>query len=323
MISQEHADSSEEEFFEEFFLPLIWDEAVGSDSEAEDGVATAAHRRVCRPGGAGTIRDNRSLPRPFLPSVNGEPAQRRHFGMASEWGRRFFNPVAPPRPGELAWDIFNENFRIPLPIFNWILACAREDGRFPFEAPPNGGHEPTPMCLKVAAFFRWLAVGSQVNVHCEASGCSRQTLQAFFPVFGDWIVERFYHEWVRFPRSSVEVAILEKPFRKLGVPGAICSQDGVHIAWNRCPSALKPDYVGKEGYPTLAWNCCVAHTTRILSIHGHRRLEVGKWLGPFKGTTNDKTMVRTDPLITAIGEEDIFVDYRYLVFLFFYFCYRG
>jgi len=74
------------------------------------------------------------------------------------------------------------------------MACAREDGRFPFEAPPGGGHEATPMCLKVAAFFRWLAVGAQVEVHCEAFGCSRQTLQAFFLVFGEWIVERFYAE---------------------------------------------------------------------------------------------------------------------------------
>ncbi len=82
-------------------------------------------------------------------------------------------------------DRFNEIFRILLPNFIWILACAREDGRFPLEAHPNGGHDPTPMCLKVAAFFRWLAVGAQVNVHCEASRCSRQTLQAFSPVFGD------------------------------------------------------------------------------------------------------------------------------------------
>ena len=125
-------------------------------------------------------------------------------------------------------------------------------------------------------------------------------------------MERFYDEWVRLPKTSAEVAILEKPFRKLGVPGAICSQDGVHVAWNRCPSTLKPDYVGKEGYPTLAWNCCVAHTTRNLSVHGHRRVEVGNWLGPFKGTTNDKTMVRTEPFITAIGEEAIFEDFGYV-----------
>ncbi len=42
------------------------------------------------------------------------------------------------------------------------------------------------------------------------------------------------------------------------------------------------------------------------------RLEVGKWLGPFKGTTNDKTMVRSDPFITTIGEEDIFADFKYV-----------
>ena len=167
------------------------------------------------------------------------------------------------------------------------MRCAREDGRFPFDAPAGSGrgHRPTPMCLKVSAFFRWLAVGAQVNAYTEGSGCSRQTLQAFFPEFGKWIVERFYDEWIRVPSSAEEVAILEKPFRILGVPGAICSQDGVHVPWNRCPSALKPDYIGKEEYPTLAWNCCVAHTTMILSdVHGHMRgADETLWIGAFKG----------------------------------------
>ena len=46
-------------------------------------------------------------------------------------------------------------------------------------------------------------------------------------------------------------------------------------------------------------------------MHGNRRLEVGKWLGAFKGTCNDKTMVRTDPFIYAIGQDEVFVDFRY------------
>ena len=191
----QHADSSEEEFFEEFFLPSIVAEAAES-SNADDSQDEAPHARPrkCRPGGAGTSRDNRPSPRPFLPSINGEKQSRRHFGMAAEWGRIFFNPDAPPRPGELAWDSFRDKFRLPLPVFNWIMRCAREDGRFPFNAPAGGGHLPTPMCLKVSVFFRWLAVGAQVDAYTEGSGCSRQTLQEFFPNFGKWMVERFYDE---------------------------------------------------------------------------------------------------------------------------------
>jgi hypothetical protein len=256
---------------------------------------------------------DRAAPRPYLPSINGGPATRRHFGMDGEWGRVYFNPQAPPRPGDRAWEDFRDKFRLPLPMFNWVLRCAREDGRFPFDPPPNGGHDPTPMCLKVAAFFRWLAVGAQVNAYCEGSGCSRQTLQAFFPDFGNWLVERFFAEWIKIPTNVEQVAALAKPFQMLGIPGAICSQDGVHVPWNRCPSALRADYTGKEGYPTLVWNCCLAHTTRILCVHGHRRTDTQPWIGAFKGACNDKTVVRTDPFISAIGSNDIFVDFNHSV----------
>ena len=66
------------------------------------------------------------------------------------------------------------------------------------------------------------------------------------------MVERLNDEWIRLPTTTEELDVLKRPFRILGVPGAVCSQDGVHVLWNRCPIALKPDYTGKEGYPTLA-----------------------------------------------------------------------
>jgi hypothetical protein len=58
----EHSEIFEEEFFEEFFLPIIWDEALEFSSEDDDGVDFAMHarRRKTHPSGAGTIRDKRS-----------------------------------------------------------------------------------------------------------------------------------------------------------------------------------------------------------------------------------------------------------------------
>ena len=56
----------------------------------------------------------------------------------------------------------------------------------------------------------------------------------------------------------------------------------------------RSDHTGKEHYPTLAWNVCVAHTTRILNVHGHNRVLGAprkEWTGAFKGATNDKLMV--------------------------------
>ena len=42
--------------------------------------------------GARASRIDRAAPRPYLPSINGGPASRRHFGMDVEWGRVYFNP---------------------------------------------------------------------------------------------------------------------------------------------------------------------------------------------------------------------------------------
>jgi len=156
-----------------------------------------------------------------------------------------------------------------------------------------------------------------VNAQEEGSGISREKLQKFFPKFGDWFVSRFYDEWIKAPSTVAELQVLEKPYRLAGVPGTVCSQDAVHVAWDRCPSSLRADHTGKENYPTLAWNFCVAHTTKILSIHGHKHLPGAPhtdWEGDFKGATNDKTIVRTDILVHAIGTGDIYVNFRYNVY---------
>ncbi len=156
-------------------------------------------------------------------------------------------------------------------------------------------------------------VGAPINAYCEGFGCSRHTLQAFFPDFGNWLVQRFFIELIKFPTNVEEVATLETPFRMLGIPGAICSQDGVHVPWNRYPSALRADYTRKEGYLTLIWNCSLAHTTRILCVHGHRCIDTQPWIGAFKDACNDKNVVRSDPFIYAIGADDTYVDFIHSV----------
>ncbi len=188
----EIADCSDEDFFEEFFSPSIVGASFDSSSSDNDVDPCVSHPCICLPCGAGATRMDRVTPRPYLPSIDVGPETRRHFGMDGRSGREYFNLSAPPRLGERAWEDFRYKFRLPLPMFNWILRCAKEDGRFPFHRPLRGGHDPASMCLKAAAFFRWLAVGAHVSMYYESSGCSRQTLQAFFPIFGNWLVERFF-----------------------------------------------------------------------------------------------------------------------------------
>ncbi len=72
-----------------------------------------------------------------------------------------------------------------MPMFNWILECTKKYGKFPFEAPVKGGHEPQPLCLKLAAYFRYLATRAEVNAHEEDSRIALETLQVFFPKLGE------------------------------------------------------------------------------------------------------------------------------------------
>jgi len=88
-------------------------------------------------------------------------------------------------------------------------------------------------------YYFGFATSAQVNAHEEGSGIARETLQAFSPQFGVWFVERFYDEWIKMPTTTEELLALEKPFRMVGLPCTMCSQDGVHVEWDRCPAALR------------------------------------------------------------------------------------
>jgi hypothetical protein len=65
----------------------------------------------------------------------------------------------------------------------------------------------------------------------------------------------------------------------------------------------RSDYTGKEHCPILAWNVCVAHTTRISNVHGHNRVLRAprkEWTGAFKGATNGKRMVSFVDVVAGV-----------------------
>jgi len=48
-------------------------------------------------------------------------------------------------------------------------------------------------------------------------------------------------------------------YARLGFPGAWGSMDATHVWWNQCPVSFSNLCTGKEGYPTLTFNCIVDH----------------------------------------------------------------
>ena len=71
--------------------------------------------------------------------------------------------------------------------------------------------------------------------------------------------------------------------------GAVGSMDCTHVRWNQCPVNLTNFCTGKEKVPTLAFNCIVDHSRRIL------------WRSnAFYGAINDITICHNDSMCISI-----------------------
>ena len=216
----------------------------------------------------------------------------------SMWFQRYLSQ--PMRVGTLSRDSFRSKLRAPWPMFNWLLDETRRSGLFADEMRPKPGNPPLPLGLKVAASLRYLALGCHVEANEEGAALGRSTLSHFQPRWLQWVVDTYSDEWIRPPRTVEELIREERKFRMCGLPGCIASMDGVHCPWDRCQSQERYNYVGKEGYPTVAWNVCVSHSKMILSVHG-----------PFGGNKIDKTMVRSDRFIRSLIEDRLYKGMQY------------
>jgi hypothetical protein len=75
----------------------------------------------------------------------------------------------------------------------------------------------------------------------------------------------------------------------VGLPGACGLMDVVHVKWSKCPAGDYNRAKGKEGYPTMAFQCISDYNSRFLAVYG-----------PQFGTQNDKEIVKLDPNVRKI-----------------------
>jgi hypothetical protein len=74
-----------------------------------------------------------------------------------------------------------------------------------------------------------------------------------------------------------------KWYSNVGLPGACGSIEVVHVKWSNCPAGDHNRAKGKEGYPSLGFQCISDFNRKILGVYG-----------PQFGSTNDKQIVKTD-----------------------------
>jgi hypothetical protein len=68
--------------------------------------------------------------------------------------------------------------------------------------------------------------------------------------------------------------------------------DVAHVKWSNCPAGDHNRAKGKEGYPTLGFQCISDFNRRIFAVYG-----------PQIGSTNDKQIVKK--LIQMLGLFDL------------------
>jgi len=147
-----------------------------------------------------------------------------------------------------------------------------------------------------------LGRGTCLDGITELSGISKTAMDAFFKDWCKWVRTCLYPEFVSAPRSKEELERRMLDYAILGLNGAFFSMDAVHVEWGMCPAKHQVLYTGKEGYPTVAYNCCVYHNG------SYAHVSAGMY-----GSANDKTLVRFDPFIDTVRSAPFFREAKFTV----------
>ena len=137
----------------------------------------------------------------------------------------------------------------------------------------------------------------------EATNVLYVTHRNFFQnVFTEW-GKGLADKLISFPKTEEEMRHLVGLFKRVGHPGCVGSVDCVHIVWDKCPAGFLSSCKGKEKLPTLAFECVVSHTKKILSVSQF-----------FAGATNDKTIARFDEAIKKVrGRDELMKELKWSV----------
>ena len=165
-------------------------------------------------------------------------------------------------------------------------------------------HRPTvPFKLKLLAALRFVGRGECFDTIQELTG-DRVSAEIIRKFVRDWAAHmvKLKDEYIKWPKTESEILSVLEVYEKLGFPGCIGSTDCVNIALERCPHGLKNIHTGKDGYPTLGFNCTVNHHRRFINISR-----------ACPGSFNDKAKVRFDKFINAVRTDPKYTEFEFKV----------
>ena len=142
--------------------------------------------------------------------------------------------------------------------------------------------------LLVMSALHILGTGALYRSLYPLTHISKTEIEKFFHRFLDMFMD-MREEYIYMPKNIRELDKIAKWYSAVGLPGACGSIDVVHIKWLNCPAGDFNRAKGKEGYPSLGFQCISDFNRRILGVYG-----------PQFGSTNDKQIVKTDTNVRFI-----------------------
>ena len=125
---------------------------------------------------------------------------------------------------------------------------------------------------------------------------STSKVRKFFHLFLDALVA-MQDNYISLPSDMAALRRVSRDYEENGLPGCVGSMDVVHVKWSSCPMGDHNRAKGKEGYPTLAFQCITDFNRRVQSVYG-----------PHFGTRNDKDIVKHDIHVKKIQTDRLFTD---------------
>ena len=230
------------------------------------------------------------------------PRRKKEFGpdswRSSSLGKMILNPESAD-PATRAGKLFRQRLRVPYAMF---LELVHETEHAPFWKTVHDmdctKRQRIPAKILVAASLRHLGKGHDFadSIRMDTN-VSEGTLIAFHHKWTAYMASPIvFGRYIRAASTEDEIKHALGLYQTLGVPGCIGSIDVVHIPWERCPMSDRSFFVGKAGFPTIAFNVTTVRgrITNVSAAHA--------------GALNDKTAVRLDEYVMSVKNRKLYQD---------------
>ena len=137
-----------------------------------------------------------------------------------------------------------------------------------------------------------LGKGNSFDDVSQMSRLSVPTVQRIFHAFMERYATELYSAAVVMPTGQALADTL-KDFDAAGFPGAVGSTAVTHLHWQHAPFSAREAYLGREGLPTLAYECTVDRSGRCLAA-----------TKGIPGAQSDSTIAGSDEFVKEVRDGD-------------------